>query len=463
MEEYQLFWEMITMGIKSKIQVIDMSKEDILLKELDNFYSIEPYEEIRNIKERSTEVSSLLINLQKKDKIAPTIIDAFKTSMESDIPVVLYNVSKNSMAKLCCLGTDTECCIVFPYMKEAKIIDVLDLPLEAGICEGSRTANQESDGSLNLSPPTESSEKPCSVTLFSELSSQEKAKIIETKIETGITKDEHQILAQRNLSTGTSPGALPEHQSKTVYCRIDRDRAVDGTTQQLSNRLLLEVALVASYKDPRCKYLRITSGGAGFNPAGRGNILWDNTYERGYFQSEIEIHIEAQSEDIYTMESSPKNCNNVTQYTTSSSFSVGVDISKDPGFNAQYTISESETHNISDFDITNRSSGTIGDWDFKLGMIKNSIWDMFKDPFMRKGQVKELPSLAKENLQTECVITWLKDDMEFKKLVNVNLGWKTYYLHCWVTGDWTSYTKHYQQWYYHCWTNWTVDYSAVWA
>lgn len=441
-----------------------MSKKDILLKELDNLYSTESYQEIRNIKERSTEISSLLINLQNKDEIAPTIIDAFKTSMESDIPVVLYNVSKNSMAKLCYLGTDTECCIVFPYMKEAKIIDVLDLPLEAGISEASRTANQESDGSLKLSPPTESSEKTCSVTLFSKLSPQEKAKIIETKIETGITNDEYQILAQGNLSTGTSPAALPEHQSKTVYYRIDsKDHPVAGTTQKLCNMLLLEVALIASYKDPRCKYLRITSEGAGFNPGGSGNILWDNTYERGYFQSEIEIHIEAQNADISTMESSPKNCNNVTQYTTSSSFSVGVDISKDPGFSAQYSISEEESHSISDFDICNRSSGTIGDWDFKLGMIKSSIWDMFKDPFMRKGQVKELPNLAKENLQAECVITWIKDDMEFKKSVNLNIGWKTHYLHCWVTGDWTNYTKHYQHWYLHCWNNWAVDYSAVWA
>ena len=105
----------------------------------------------------------------------------------------------------------------------------------------------------------------------------------------------------------------------------------------------------------------------------------------------------------------------------------------------------------------------MGDWDFKLGLIKNEIWDIFVEKFMRKGQVKELPALAKENLQAECVITLYKDDMGFKKLVDVQLGWIAHYYHCYVTGNWSSYVMHYRHLWYTYIDTYAVDYSAVWA
>jgi hypothetical protein len=223
----------------------------------------------------------------------------------------------------------------------------------------------------------------------------------------------------------------------------------------------MEIVLIASFSDPRCKYLRITTLGAGFNPSQYGNILYDNTYDRGWFASKYEIHMEAKTDQIYVKGSSPKNCNNVTQYTTDSSFSVGVDISKDPGFSAQYTISESETHNISDFDIINKSAGNAGDWDFQLGLIKDNIWNIFLEQFMRKAQVKQIPILSKENLQTECVITWYKDDIDFRQVVELDLRSVAHYYHCWVTGDWTEYEEHYIHWWLTFSESCLVDFGQV--
>ncbi|OEU43292.1 hypothetical protein BGV40_05030 [Methanosarcina sp. Ant1] len=441
-----------------------MPKEDGLLKELGNLYSIEPYEEVGNIKERSNEIASLLINLQNKDEIAPIIKDAFNISMESDIPVVLYNVTKNSMAKLCCLGTDTECCIVFPYMKEVKIFEVLDLSLEVRISNGSRMAILESDGYFKLSPPNEFSEIPFSVALFPKLLHKEKARIIEKKIKTGITKEEDRILAQRNTYNDSSKGSLPEHQIEQNYVRLELDDKVMGTEQELSNHVLMEVVLMASY-NPNCKYLKVTSLGAGFSPAKSGKLQWDDVYERGCFQSEIEIHIEANENELATKESSPVNANNVTEYTTSSSISVGINISTDPGFESQYTLSKEESHAISDFEITNRSYGTVGDWDFRFEKAQGHDWEwnnMFEDQFATI-EVKNIPILTKNNLQPVCVMTWVTDDVEFKKMVPLELGWKATYYHFWVKNFFFVVRKAWQYQLYSCSVPWIVDFGKVWV
>lgn len=80
---------------------------------------------------------------------------------------------------------------------------------------------------------------------------------------------------------------------------------------------------------------------------------------------------------------------------------------------------------------------------------------------MRKAQVKQIPVLAKENLQTECVITWYKDDMDFRQAVELDLGWRADYYYCNVTGDWTEYQMHCTQWYLHVWTTYLVDFGQV--
>jgi hypothetical protein len=137
----------------------------------------------------------------------------------------------------------------------------------------------------------------------------------------------------------------------------------------------------------------------------------------------------------------PKNVNKQAHYTTSQ-FSVGVDISKNPSFQPSYTISESMTTEVSDFNIYNNGAGVIGDWNFVMSMTENSIWDIFSEPFMRKGQVKTLPALATRNLQTVTEAVWYADNI-FNDSVAMQLYWKVDHYRCWVTGNWTSFTEHY--------------------
>ena len=80
--------------------------------------------------------------------------------------------------------------------------------------------------------------------------------------------------------------------------------------------------------------------------------------------------------------------------------------------------------------------------DFVLSMTEVSIWDIFSEPFMKKGQVKALPALATKNLQTATETVWYADS-SFNETLGVQLYWKVDHFHCWVIGNWTDFTKHY--------------------
>lgn len=251
--------------------------------------------------------------------------------------------------------------------------------------------------------------------------------------------------------------SLPSNQYWMNYIPIPSQYVVGNQT--VKNEIIMEVSLFASFY-PNYKYLRIRSVGAGFHPSGSGPLSWYNDYDRGYFQSNVNVYMKPDNNNLKVLSSEPKNINNQTQYTTGSSFTVGVDISQNPGFSPSYSISESKTTTISDFSIINNSSGIIGEWNFNLNMLENSIWDMFSSSFMRKGKVRTLPELALKNLQaiTECV--WYSDN-SFKASVGIQLGHRVDHYHCWVTGDWASYTNHY----HHVWkytnTNIKVDFNSV--
>ena len=143
---------------------------------------------------------------------------------------------------------------------------------------------------------------------------------------------------------------------------------------------------------------------------------------------------------------------------------MGVDVSKNPSFNASYTIGESISETISDFDIINKSSGRSGMWNYQLGMTASSIWDLFTKPFLKKAQVKSLPTLAKANLQPVTTIVWYAEKT-FNGTVPVQMNWAADYYAAWVTGDWASYTMWYASWYYKWgfWSGnpWYVDFSRV--
>ncbi len=295
---------------------------------------------------------------------------------------------------------------------------------------------------------------------FAQLQPEERASAIEEVLEADPVYPE---IDRHRENVGDGSGVLPPGQVKTVYVKINYSSTIEGN-QTFTNQVTMDVSLIASYDNPPYKYLQITSLGAGFAPASGGDLNKDGKYKRRYFQNLINVHMQPSTDQLTTLQSSPKNVNGASTVTTSSSYTVGVDVSKNPGFNASYTIGESISETISDFDIINKSSGKSGMWNYQMGMTASSIWDLFKEPFMKKAQVKSLPTLAKANLQPTTTIVWYTPKT-FNSRVPMQMNWTAYYYAAWVTGDWVKYTMRYQWWSYG-WGYWSgnptyVDFSRV--
>ena len=242
-----------------------------------------------------------------------------------------------------------------------------------------------------------------------------------------------------SLAVSNSPAELPAHQFSLIYLNIDAKWNLD-THQVTSNSVVLEISMIASFS-PAYKYLRIRSLGAGFSPTNGAPLSPDTKYDKGYIQSLVNLHFQPLTSKLTVLSTDPKNINKRTTYTAGSSFSVGVDISKNPGFNPSYTVSNSETREISDFNIYNNSAGIVADWDFKLSMIEKSVWDAFSKPFMKKGQVKDMPALATRNMQTVTDTVWYGQN-SLADIIGMQLYWKTEHHKFWVTGNWAEYTMH---------------------
>jgi len=244
------------------------------------------------------------------------------------------------------------------------------------------------------------------------------------------------------FAVSNTPAALPSHQFRLIYVNIDAKWNLD-THQVTYNLVVLEVSMIASFA-PAYKYLRIRSLGAGFSPTNGAKFAPDTKYDKGYVQSLVNLHFQPLTNKLTVLSTDPKNINKRSTYTAGSSFSVGVDISKNPGFSPSYTISDSETREISDFNIYNNSAGATADWDFKLSMIEKSVWDAFSKPFMKKGQVKDMPALATRNMQTVTDTVWYAPN-SLTDTIGMQLYWKTEHHKFWVTGNWAKYTMYSQR------------------
>lgn len=378
-------------------------------------------------------------------------------------PLILLNVHDGKyLSKMLGVGLEGSCIIVRAYT-DYNAIDVLGLFKGDILYDcGQSQVNQDADGSrsFNIQDTNclENSASQCQDT-FTNLSIVNQARTIESTLSSDF------VVPQEFSCTplGSTPTDLPQNQFKLTYLNINGKWNL--TDQQVTNNsVVMEISLIASYNPPY-KYLRIRSMGAGFNPANGGEMQSNNTYDRGYFQSRMKIHMQPNTDKLTALSTDPKNINHQTQYTTSSSFSVGVDVSKNPSFNSSYTISESTTTVVSDFNIYNNGAGVMADWDFVLGMTENSIWDIFSEPFMKKGQVRSLPELATKNLQAVTEAVWYANST-LNEAIGVQLYWKVDHYRCWVTGDWTEYCKHYS----HKWvtlgykdTPVYIDFSSVHA
>ncbi|MGJ4851180.1 hypothetical protein ACH6CV_13115 [Bacillota bacterium Meth-B3] len=350
--------------------------------------------------------------------------------------ILLHVEEGNQLAQLLGVGMNCRCMIVKPY-PDFKVVHVLgqhDCPISFGgqcqitQCEdGCKRACVESPG-LNECGAYRSGGHCESYAV--------EARKIESILESNF------VMPEAFCSAGSSPADLPREQFNITYLAIEEIRNLSDL-QVTNNSVVMEISLIASY-NPQYKYLRIRSVGAGFNPANGGAMQSDSTYDRGYFQEEIKIHMQPMSSSLRTLTTEPKNINRQQQYTTSSQFSVGVDVAKNPSFNSSYTISESMTTVVSDFNIYNNSAGVTGEWEFQLAMTENSIWDIFDEQTLKKAKVKSLPPLATKNLQAVTESVWYGANT-LNGVIGMQLYWHINHFHCWVTGDWASYTKHYHR------------------
>lgn len=365
--------------------------------------------------------------------------------------MILLNVHDGKLlSQLLGIGAQGKCVLVRPG-QQYNMIHVLGV-YESELTDGCAQAEvtQDAEGNRCFCPKNGAS---CAESLtfdspvtFEKLRVAQKARVIESIL----TSDFEPPQAPAATTVGSAPADLPESQFKLNYLAIEGKWKV--TDQQVTNNsVVMEIALIASYL-PKYKYLRIRSVGAGFSPANGGAMQSDSTYDRGFFQGNIKIHMQPNTDKLRVLSTEPKNVNKQTQYTTNSQFSVGVDVAKNPSYNSSYTISESMTTVVSDFNIYNNGAGVTGDWDFVLSMIENSFWDIFEAKFMKKGRVRTLPALATRNLQAVTEAVWYADNT-LNESIGVQLYWTLKHHRAYVTGDWKKYTN------YHQWLERTVGYK----
>ena len=374
----------------------------------------------------------------------------FKKSMDSGIPVVLLNCGDaGAMAGFCGVGIASDCMIARPQQNGSLIVDVLDASgTELEEDYRSMTVEQSSDGRrvdgiVESGAQKQDPDKPM-LSEFAILSDRAKARIVEEVLS---THDENEFERYSISQVEDNPGDLPRDQVKTTYIKLPLSRPIDGRkeAQHFTNQVVMAVTLLASFDNPPYKYLRIETLGSGFAPASGGYLHWNRMYDRGWFQNRIEIHMEPRSQDLTTLQSSPRNVSKQHTVTTGTSVNVGVDISKNPSFKSSYTISNSQTEVIDDFEITNKSSGVVGKWYYQLSMTAGNFLDLFDQPTLRKARVKALPTLARANLQTSCAVVWYVPKT-YDKTVPVQLDWSAAYYNGWVTGYWLSYAMHGKGW-----------------
>jgi hypothetical protein len=370
--------------------------------------------------------------------------------MGAGLPVVLLNCDDGAaMAAYCGVGIASECLVVRPQQNASRIVEVLDA-CASNLEEDYRSiaVEQSPDGRRVDAVAKPDSRKQDSenprLNGFAVLSDRGKSRLIEELL---VGHDENEFERYSNGQLGDSPGDLPADQVRTTYVKLPLVRPIDGRSerQRFTNQVVMEVTLLASFDNPPYKYLRIASMGSGFAPASGGNLHWNRTYDRGWFQNRIEIHMQPGSQDLTTLQSSPRNVSKQHTVTTGTSVNVGVDISEKPSFKSSYTISSSQTEVIDDFNITNKSSGVTGKWFYQLGMTATNFFDLFDQPKLRKARVKALPTLASANLQTSCAVVWYVAK-NYARTVPVQLDWSAVYSNGWVTGNWVKYTMHGKSW-----------------
>ena len=228
----------------------------------------------------------------------------------------------------------------------------------------------------------------------------------------------------------STPQNLPLDQYNFEYLILDLSGKIMSSwgEQDVSASIMYELCLMASF-NPELKYLRCISMGKGINPS---PMKYDKQDRRGFF-TEIAtagITIKDNKSRINIREHSPPNANNVKNVTISSRITVGVNISKNPGFNASYTVITSETTPVSDFDIINDTKKDNTNWRWQLSLTRNGkegLWD--------GDDIHEIPNLSKYNLQLPTLSTFQAGSTEsspFNESVSIGLKFSPTFKRAWI-------------------------------
>jgi hypothetical protein len=262
--------------------------------------------------------------------------------------------------------------------------------------------------------------------------------------------DAKSLQGQADARPRNVPINLPAHQYRFVYYTLNSDTSISppsgwgGGSQSVKGELMFEILLVASF-NPELKYMRVTTMGAGFNP---NPLKWNDEYKRGYYQDGVAFSVRPKGNNINPLtvrETSPQNVNGSTSYTAGSSFSVGVDVSSNPGLNASYTISNETTTTVSDFNIYNNSAGRDSVWKWQMGMTDGDKFRVFETHAFGAPTVRGLPTLARMNMQCVKTAVWQVSSprqQPWNQSISLELWTMPSYHLPWVSGSWPSYTMH---------------------
>lgn len=232
---------------------------------------------------------------------------------------------------------------------------------------------------------------------------------------------------------GNPPQNLPEDQYSFEYVNADLSGYVTSNwgRQPVSAVLMYELCLMASF-NPALKYLRCISMGNGINPS---PMLHDNQNQRGFFTeiANAGITVRDHTSDLTVRENEPPNTNNVTTVTVSSEVSVGVNVSENPGFDASYSITNTETVSVSDFEIINDSKEDNTRWVWQLGLTSDSPGGLLDG-----DHIHDIPYLSKNNLQMPTVSTFQVSSTEsspFNEDVGLGLKFNVTFRRAWMEGS----------------------------
>lgn len=168
--------------------------------------------------------------------------------------------------------------------------------------------------------------------------------------------------------------------------------------QMASMDLYLQVGLYAlNNPDQQGKYLVITLQGGGVTPSNDNTLEANAGHARKWIQVGFEIEYSirylygSNAPAIRREKAVPENVNQLRQVTATTGWSITVGGSVDSGPNLGYTYSNerTETMDVRDIEIINKSNPTMAKWEYRLNGFQNCTFAEFEHLIPDKGDYRK--------------------------------------------------------------------------